>query len=79
MGRLDYHSDGLLLFTNDGAFAAGVLSAKSLVPKTYHVKIKGHPTSADLDKLRNGIKLDGQPSAPPRFTCFGRGRTLGMR
>ena len=50
-----------------------MLSAKSLVPKTYHVKIKGHPTSADLDKLRNGIKLDGQPSAPAKIHLLRKG------
>ena len=73
VGRLDYHSDGLLLFTNDGAFADGVLSAKSLVPKTYHVKIKGHPTPADLDKLRDGIKLDGRPTAPAKIHLLRKG------
>ncbi len=73
VGRLDYNSEGLLLFTNDGAFADGVLSAKSLVPKTYQVKIKGHPTIADLDKLREGIKLDGRPTAPSKVHLLRKG------
>ncbi len=66
VGRLDYNSEGLLLLTNDGDFAERILSAKSEVPKTYHVKIKGHPTEGDLQKLRDGVKLDGRPSAPAR-------------
>ena len=41
VGRLDYHSEGLLLLTNDGDFANHVLSAKSAIPKTYHVKVNG--------------------------------------
>ena len=73
VGRLDYHSEGLLLFTNDGAFTDGVLSAKSLVPKTYHVKIKGHPTAADLDKLRDGIRLEGRPTAPAKIHLIRKG------
>ena len=63
VGRLDYHSEGLLLFTNDGDFAERILAAKSEVPKTYHVKVKGHPTEEDLQKLREGVKLDGRPTA----------------
>ena len=66
VGRLDYHSEGLLLFTNDGDFAERVLSAKSEIPKTYHVKVNGHPTEEDLQKLRGGVKLDGRPTAPTR-------------
>ena len=73
VGRLDYHSEGLLLFTNDGAFADSVLSAKSLVPKTYHVKIKGRPTLADLDKLREGIRLDGRPTAAAKIHLLRKG------
>jgi len=73
VGRLDYNSEGLLLFTNDGAFADGVLSGKSLVPKTYQVKIKGHPTIADVDKLREGIRLDGRPTAPAKVHLIRKG------
>ena len=73
VGRLDYHSEGLLLFTNDGAFADGVLSAKGLMPKTYHVKIKGHAATADLDKFRDGIKLDGRPTAPAKIHLLRKG------
>ena len=70
IGRLDYHSEGLLLFTNDGDFAERVLTAKSEVPKTYHVKINGQPTDEDLRKLREGVKLDGRPTAPAKVVLL---------
>ena len=65
VGRLDYQSEGLLLFTNDGEFAHRVLSAKSRIPKTYRVKINGNPSNEDLQKLRAGVRLDGKATARP--------------
>ena len=55
VGRLDYHSEGLLLLTNDGEFANRLMKAASHVPKTYMVKVAGNPTGEDLSKLREGI------------------------
>ena len=64
VGRLDYHSDGLLLLTNDGDFANTVISAKSHIPKTYYVKVKGALTIESEDKFRTGIPLSGKRTAP---------------
>lgn len=66
VGRLDYNSEGLLLFTNDGEFADRVLSTESKITKTYDVKINGHLSEDDLRKLREGVKLDGQLTAPAK-------------
>ena len=41
VGRLDYHSEGLLLLTNDGDMANAIMSAHSHLPKTYVVKVTG--------------------------------------
>src|SRR5262249_51645131 len=41
VGRLDFYSEGVLLFTNDGELQAGLLAPRSHVEKTYHVKLKG--------------------------------------
>ena len=41
VGRLDYHSEGLLLFTNDGDMANTIMSAATHLPKTYVVKVNG--------------------------------------
>jgi 23S rRNA pseudouridine2605 synthase len=73
VGRLDYHSEGLLLLTNDGDFANHVLSAKSAIPKTYHVKVNGNPTAGDLEKFRNGIRLDARLTAPAKIRLFKAG------
>jgi 23S rRNA pseudouridine2605 synthase len=73
VGRLDYHSEGLLLLTNDGDFANHVLSAKNGIPKTYQVKIKGNPTAGDLERFRNGIRLNGRLTAPAKIRPFKAG------
>jgi 23S rRNA pseudouridine2605 synthase len=57
VGRLDYASEGLLLLTNDGAFAQQLTKAASHVPKTYHVKVSGHPSEQSLQRLRNGVTI----------------------
>jgi 23S rRNA pseudouridine2605 synthase len=55
VGRLDYGSEGLLLFTNDGELAARLMKASSRVPKTYLVKVAGVPSPESLAKLRAGV------------------------
>ena len=57
VGRLDYASEGLLLLTNDGEWAARLMKAASHVPKTYLVKVAGVPQADGLARLRSGIFL----------------------
>ena len=64
VGRLDYHSEGLLLLTDDGDLANRVLSAKNGIPKTYEVKISGQPSRDAIQKLRAGTVLDGRFTRP---------------
>ena len=66
VGRLDYASEGLLLFTNDGDFANLVLSAKSAVPKVYQAKLNGNPSHQQQEQVRAGVKLNGRLTAPAR-------------
>jgi len=56
VGRLDQASEGLLLFTNDPAFADRLNSPSSHVVKTYHVQVDRVPTEADLAALRDPIE-----------------------
>ena len=67
VGRLDYASEGLLLFTNDGEFANAVMTGGSRAPKTYLVKINGNPDDAALQRFREGMVLDGRKTAPARI------------
>jgi pseudouridine synthase len=66
VGRLDYHSSGLLLLTNDGDLANLVMSRAAAVPRTYHAKLESHPKPEDLTKLAEGVVLDGQRTAPAK-------------
>ena len=58
VGRLDYHTSGVLLLTNDGTLAQSLLKPKAAVPKVYVAKIQGHVDVEELDALRNGVQLD---------------------
>lgn len=59
VGRLDYDTEGLLLFTNDGDLSYRLTHPKSEIPKTYLVKIEGTLTEKDLNPIRSGVELDG--------------------
>jgi 23S rRNA pseudouridine2605 synthase len=73
VGRLDYHSTGLILLTNDGEFANAVTAARSHVPKTYLVKSKGQLTPDEEQEFRTGIPLSGQRTAPAGLRLIRRG------
>lgn len=64
VGRLDFFSSGLLLVGNDGELAARLLHPRHQVPRTYRVKVDGHPSAATLARLRRGIRLDDGVSGP---------------
>lgn len=59
IGRLDYHTSGLLLLTNDGEFANLLMHPKHEIEKVYVAKIQGVPSKVELNKLIKGIKADG--------------------
>ncbi len=65
VGRLDYHSRGVLILTNDGALAAALTHPRHAVPKTYHVKFQGRLDEADYEALQRGVTLeDGTVTRP---------------
>ena len=64
VGRLDYHSEGLLLLTNDGEMANAVMSAATHLPKTYVVKVNGALTTEQEEAFRRGVPLSGRRTAP---------------
>jgi 23S rRNA pseudouridine2605 synthase len=64
VGRLDYHSEGLLLLTNDGEFANRITSAANHVTKTYVVKVNGPLTPEQEEQFRKGVPLGGRRTAP---------------
>ena len=64
VGRLDYHSAGLLLLTNDGELALRLTHPRYGVKKTYRVKVKGDVNEKALRRLRNGVRLKDGRTAP---------------
>src|ERR1700719_2179182 len=64
VGRLDYHSEGLLLLTNDGEFSNRLTAPASHVIKTYVVKVTGALTESQEKQFREGIPLHGRRTAP---------------
>jgi 23S rRNA pseudouridine2605 synthase len=64
VGRLDYHSEGLLLLTTDGEFANRITSPAGHVEKTYLVKANGPLTFDQMEKFRSGVSLHGRRTAP---------------
>jgi len=64
VGRLDYHSEGLLLLTNDGELANAILSAATHLPKTYLVKVNGRLTAEQEQEFRQGVPLSGRRTMP---------------
>jgi 23S rRNA pseudouridine2605 synthase len=64
VGRLDYDSEGLLLLTNDGELAAQLTHPRHGIGREYHVRVRGVPDDRAIDKLRNGVSLDGEKTAP---------------
>jgi 23S rRNA pseudouridine2605 synthase len=57
IGRLDLHSEGLILVTNDGELANRLTHPRYGVRKTYRVQVAGRPTREVLLKLRRGVHL----------------------
>ena len=65
VGRLDRNSEGLLLFTNDGNFANGIMHPSRQVAKTYRVTVRPPVTEEQITQMSVGVTLDdGFKTAP---------------
>jgi 23S rRNA pseudouridine2605 synthase len=62
IGRLDFNSCGLLLFTNDGSLANRMMHPRYHVEREYAVRILGEVTDEMLKQLRAGIELEDGPA-----------------
>ncbi len=64
-GRLDFHSEGLLLLTNDGDFTNFIISTKNKIPKIYLIKVKGLITEKEKEKMKTkGVFIEGSKIKP---------------
>jgi pseudouridine synthase len=67
VGRLDLQTTGLLLLTNDGALAQGLMHPRRQVERVYHAKVDGTPDGRVLARMRRGIRLDDGLVTPTRI------------
>jgi 23S rRNA pseudouridine2605 synthase len=70
VGRLDFDTLGLLLFTNDGDFAHRLTHPKYRIARTYKVTVQGTITEPIIKKLCNGVDLEDGSSGNAKVTLL---------
>ena len=58
VGRLDYNTEGVLLFTNNGDLAEALMRPENAITRVYHVKIQGPPDEKIVERFDRGVRLD---------------------
>ncbi len=77
VGRLDKQTEGLLLFTNDGALLHRLISPKKEIPKVYYARHEGTATQEDVAAFAQGLTLgDGTVCLPAKLEILGAGESL---
>ncbi|MDW7740154.1 MAG: pseudouridine synthase [Bacillota bacterium] len=66
IGRLDADTTGVLLLTNDGELAYRLTHPKYNIPKIYRVWVKGVPRPKELSRMKKGLILEGEKTAPAK-------------
>lgn len=66
VGRLDYNTDGAIIVTNDGAFANLLMHPKNELEKVYIVKVAGIIDGEAINKLKQGMVINGTKCIPDR-------------
>jgi pseudouridine synthase len=66
VGRLDADTTGLLLLTNDGELTFRLTHPRYKVEKEYHVLVRGRPDEAAIRRMREGIEIEGEMTAPAK-------------
>ena len=64
VGRLDYDTTGLLLFTTNGDAAQRMLHPSMHVWKHYVALVRGVPTERELERVREGVRIDDSYAQP---------------
>ncbi|HEY3252905.1 MAG TPA: pseudouridine synthase, partial [Polyangiaceae bacterium] len=64
VGRLDFHTSGALLCTNDGEFSNALAHPRNKAKKVYVAKVQGLVIDEQLGEWRKSIEIDGRATAP---------------
>lgn len=72
VGRLDRDSEGLLIMTNDGEFANGIMHPSQHISKTYRVTVRGRAQDDQLDRLAAMTEIDSERINPPEVRILAR-------
>ncbi len=72
VGRLDFDTLGLLLFTNDGECAHRLTHPSYRVPRTYKVTVAGKITDEAISLLKRGVQLEDGPTGLSKTTLISR-------
>lgn len=64
VGRLDYHTSGTLLFSNDGNFTVTLSHPRRRVPRVYVAKVRGVIDDAGLSRWTRRIEVGGRVTEP---------------
>jgi pseudouridine synthase len=72
VGRLDADSTGLILLTNDGDLTFRLTHPRFGVEKEYRALVRGKPGAEELKKLREGVEIEGEMTAPARVVELGK-------
>lgn len=70
VGRLDYNTSGLLIFTNDGDFAQKVSHPVHELGKTYRAKVQGIVSREKIARLRRGVDIGGFVTSPAKVEIY---------
>jgi 23S rRNA pseudouridine2457 synthase len=79
VGRLDRDSEGLLLLTNHGSLQHRLSDPKFHHPRTYWVQVERIPDDAALQRLRQGILIQGIKTRPAIVTLLPEEPALPLR
>ncbi len=71
VGRLDFNTEGLLLFTNDGELTQLLTHPSKEHEKEYEVQIDKELSSGRIEKMEKGMMIDGKKTAPAKVRAMG--------